>query len=246
MIQINGSWLAAESLLCFRQVEARRVDQSHPGMEWHNRAPAPSPTVSIISDVLLFREGLSASLTRDGRLEVLDLLTSASALSAISRRTPDAVLLDGAMSECLELSRRIRKALPGIRIIGFGISGGAPRLVDCAESGLAAFTDSDGTVEDLVGAVFGALRGELECSPQVSALLCERLAGLSAGATRPAILTRREGEIARLIGEGLSNKEIANDLNIGPSTVKNHVHSILEKLNVRRRSAIVSHLGECT
>jgi DNA-binding CsgD family transcriptional regulator len=58
------------------------------------------------------------------------------------------------------------------------------------------------------------------------------------------MLTRREREIAALIGEGLSNKEIAIDLRIGPSTVKNHIHNILEKLNVRRRAAIVHQLRE--
>jgi two-component system, NarL family, nitrate/nitrite response regulator NarL len=64
------------------------------------------------------------------------------------------------------------------------------------------------------------------------------------GSTKSAILTRREREIAVLIGQGLSNKEIAIDLRIGAATVKNHVHSILEKLDVRRRSAIVHQLSE--
>ena len=77
----------------------------------------------------------------------------------------------------------------------------------------------------------------------VRSTLCERLARLSVGTTKAAPLTRREREIAVLIAEGLSNKEIARDLRIGASTVKNHVHSILEKLNVRRRSAIVHQLG---
>lgn len=203
------------------------------------------PRVTIVSDVLLYREGLAASLLRDGRLAILDLVSSSEALPALSRTMPDVALLDGGMEECLHLARKIRVHLPGLRIVGFGISGGADRFVDCAESGLAAFVDSKGSVGELVTAVFGALRGELSCSPAVSALMCERLASLSVGGHhRPDALTRREREVAVLIGQGLSNKEIANDLHIGPSTVKNHVHSILEKLNVRRRSAIVHQLSE--
>ena len=203
------------------------------------------PSVTIASDVLLYREGLAASLVRDGRLCVLDLVNGTDALPAISKNMPDVVLLDGGMADCLGLARRIRANLPGMRIVGFGISGGADRFVDCAESGIAAFVDSTGSVAELVGAVIGALKGELSCSPEVSALMCERLANLSAGGQhRPDALTMREREVAVLIGQGLSNKEIANDLGIGPSTVKNHVHSILEKLNVRRRSAIVHQLSE--
>jgi DNA-binding NarL/FixJ family response regulator len=200
--------------------------------------------VTIVSDVLLYREGLAASLQREGRLDVLDLIGSMDALPTLSGSRPDAALLDGAMADFLGLARKIRAHLPGLRIIGFGIAGGADRFVDCAESGLAAFVDSKGSVAELVTAVLGALRGELSCSPEVSALMCERLASLSGGLHRPDALTRREREVALLIGQGLSNKEIANDLRIGPSTVKNHVHSILEKLGVRRRSAIARQLSE--
>jgi DNA-binding NarL/FixJ family response regulator len=203
------------------------------------------PGVTIVSDVLLYREGLSASLLRDGRLAIVDLVGSHDALPSISRQRPEAILVDGAMHDCLRLARMIRAHFPGLRIVGFGICGGVDRMVDCAESGLAAFVDSNSTVSELVAAILGALKGELACSPAVSALMCERLANLASARTqRPDDLTRREREIAILISQGLSNKEIANDLSIGPSTVKNHVHSILEKLNVRRRSAIVHQLHE--
>lgn len=77
----------------------------------------------------------------------------------------------------------------------------------------------------------------------MSALLCARVAELATLGQQPETLTRREREIAMLVGEGLSNKEIAKDLSIGPSTVKNHVHNILEKLRVRRRSAIAQQLS---
>jgi len=224
------------------------MGQLHPSISTGEPgAPAilEKPSVTIVSDVLLYREGLAASLQRDGRLAVADLVSSHDALPAISSRRPDAMLLDGGMKDCLRLARMIRAHFPGLRIVGFGICGGIDRMVDCAESGLAAFVDSDSSVGELVVAILGALKGELACSPEVSALMCERLANLAFARTqRPDELTRREREIAILISQGLSNKEIANDLCIGPSTVKNHVHSILEKLNVRRRSAIVHQLHE--
>lgn len=223
------------------------MDRSSPALGSHEpKDPASTrlPTATIVSDVLLYREGLAATLARDGRVKVLDSVARADALPSLSRHRPDAVLLDGSMTDCFQFARMIRAAVPGARIVGFGISGGADRLVDCAESGLAAFVDCEGSVDELVTAMLGALRGELACSPRVSALMCERLALLASGSRRSAALTQREREVALLIGRGLSNKEIANDLHIEPSTVKNHVHSILEKLNVPRRSAIIHQLSQ--
>jgi two-component system nitrate/nitrite response regulator NarL len=201
------------------------------------------PRVVIVSDVLLYRQGLEASLTRDARVEVVGVVATKDAFEAISMQLPDVVLLDGAATECLALARTLRAQLPKIPLVGFGISGGAERLVDCAQCGLVAFVDSSASAADLANAALGALRGELDCSPEVSALLCERLAHYASVGLEPESLTRREREIALLIGEGLSNKEIAKDLKIGPSTVKNHVHNILDKLRVRRRSAVPHQLG---
>ncbi len=203
------------------------------------------PRVTVVSDVVLYREGLAASLERDGRLRPLDLVCADDALPAIAGDRPDVVLLDGGMADYLDLARKIRAHVDDVRLVGFGISGGAGRMVDCAEAGLAAFVDSSGSLDELIASVLSAIDGRLTCSPEVSALMCERLAHLSTGKSRRTEpLTRRERQIAALIGRGLSNKEIANDLRIGVSTVKNHVHSILEKLNVRRRSAIVHQLRE--
>ncbi len=202
----------------------------------------PAATVTIVSDVLLYREGLMASLGGTGVIQVIDSVAGQDALPVIVNGQPDAVLLDGAMPSCLQLARQIRTAAPRSKIVGFAISGGADRMADCAESGIAAFVDCDGNVDDLVRSISNALSGELACSPQLSAALCERLARLSSGFNKSAALTRREHEIAALIGLGCSNKEIANDLKIGPSTVKNHVHNILEKMNVKRRSAVVTRM----
>jgi len=206
---------------------------------------SPAPRVVIASDVLLYREGLAASLARDGRLDVAAAVSGADALAAAAQFAPGAVLVDASAEEGLAVARALHASFPSVRLIGFGISGGGAGVIACAEAGLAAFVDRDGTVDGLVAAVLGALRGELACSPRIAAMMCDRLASL-AGARQEAAepLTRRERDVAALIAEGLSNKEIAIDLRIGPATVKNHVHNILDKLNVRRRAAIVARLRE--
>jgi DNA-binding NarL/FixJ family response regulator len=152
--------------------------------------PGEAPRVVIVSDVLLYREGLAASLAGDGRLHVVGAVGVAEAPGALADLAPDAALLDAAMEGGLELARLLRAYHPSIRLIGFGIVGGAETLLACAESGLSAFVDSNGTVDELIAAVANALNGELRCSPQVTAMICSRLA-LLAGAreTLPAALT---------------------------------------------------------
>jgi two-component system nitrate/nitrite response regulator NarL len=90
-------------------------------------------------------------------------------------------------------------------------------------------------------------RGETLCSPRIAATLFRRVAALAAdrrvGDERTLRrLTRRERQIVDLIADGLSNKEIAHRLQIEFATVKNHVHNILEKLQVTRRADAVAAL----
>jgi DNA-binding NarL/FixJ family response regulator len=206
---------------------------------------AAVPRVLVVSDVLLYREGLAASLGRDGRLEVAAAASCSDSFAAALRLSPCALLVDASTGAGLALARRFHSACPTIRLIGFGISEEGGDVIACAEAGLVAFVDRNGTIEVLVAAVLAALRGEVTCSPRIAAMMCDRLASLAVTRSEIAVpLTRREREVAALIAEGLSNKEIAIDLRIGPATVKNHVHNILEKLNVRRRAAIVSRLRE--
>ena len=220
------------------------VTQNGFGVAAETRA-AQAASVIIVSNVLLYREGLAASLARDGRLQVLAALNASDALVALASYSPDVLLLDASMDRALSLARMLRTTRPMLRIVGFGIAGGAASLVACAESGIAAFVDCNGTVSELVAAVEGAIRGELRCSPRVTAMMCDRLASLAGERIESAEpLTRREREVAALVAEGLSNKEIALDLRIGPATVKNHVHNILDKLGIRRRAAVAGKLRE--
>jgi DNA-binding NarL/FixJ family response regulator len=203
------------------------------------------PRLLIVSDVLLYREGLSAALVREPSVEVAGAVPGAEAARAITGLAPDVVLLDASLAEGLALARDIRLRAPATRVIGFGVSTSEEGVLACAEAGLAGFVGREGTVVDLAAAAHRALRGELSCSARVAALLFDRVASLAqarqADATAAA-LTHRERQISALIEEGLSNKEIALELRIGFATVKNHVHNILEKLNVARRSGIQGRL----
>ena len=120
-------------------------------------------------------------------------------------------------------------------------------ICECAEAGIAGYVARNGSKEDLIAALENAVRGEFLCSPRTAASLFRRLAAhFQTTKQRPpqAALSSREQDIIALIDRGLSNKEIARQLKISLPTVKNHVHNILEKLQVRRRGAAAALLRE--
>ena len=205
--------------------------------------PSPLlPRVYIISQTRLFREGLMAMMIREGRLAVVGHGSASQALAEIGKLTPDLALLDMAGDNCLVVPRQLHAVLPALRIVAVAVAELETNIIACAEAGICGYVAQSGTVEELVAALLRALTGELVCSPRIAARLFDRLATLSAGQSPgPADgpLTRREREIAGLVARGLQNKEIARRLCLGHATVKNHVHNILQKLNIQRRSEIL-------
>jgi two-component system nitrate/nitrite response regulator NarL len=204
--------------------------------------------IIIVSDTRLYCEGLALSLARVDRIVVVGVAdTVASALICIEEKDPHVALLDFAMHDALELPRATTAAQMGVKVVAFSVPDTEEEVCECAEAGIAGYVTRNGSKEDLIAAVENAVRGEVVCSPRVVASLFRRLAAhVQTTRQRPpeARLTDREQDIIALIDRGLSNKEIARQLKIGLATVKNHVHEILEKLQVRRRAAAAALLRE--
>jgi two-component system nitrate/nitrite response regulator NarL len=216
-----------------------------------NRAASDlQPSVIIVSGTRLYREGLALSLALVDRAAVVGVAdTVASALTCIEEKNPDVALLDFAMPDALALSHAIAAARMRVKVVAFSVAETEDEICVCAEAGIAGYVTRNGSKEDLIAAVENAVRGEVLCSPRVAASLFRRLAAhVQTTRQRPpeAALTSREQDIIALIDRGLSNKEIARQLKISLPTVKNHVHSILEKLQVRRRGAAAALLREAT
>jgi two-component system, NarL family, nitrate/nitrite response regulator NarL len=206
----------------------------------NNSSPlAYLPRMIIVSDVTLFRDGIIQGFMDINTLEIVDSVTSVQALSSIGRYNPDGVILDVTRAQSLSLSRQIKDLNSDLCLIGFGV-GDHQEVIACAEAGLSAFVGQNGSIAELNDAALRALRGELICSPKLAARLVRHIAALADYRipSCDAHLTGRENEVAIYVERGLSNKEIALKLGISPATVKNHVHMILEKLNVPRRSRI--------
>jgi two-component system, NarL family, nitrate/nitrite response regulator NarL len=202
-------------------------------------------TILIVSDIRLYRDGLAELLSRREAVRVIGTATRPDeALQLACELNPAVVVVDQALPGSLLLSRTLGQVRPDIRVVALGVPDSEECVLAFAEAGIAGYVSREGSVQDLVDAVERAARGELQCSPQVAGTLIRRLAWRAAvgGTLAPSPLTARESEIVRLIDEGLSNKEIAVRLGIEVATVKNHVHNLLEKLRVHRRSEAAARL----
>jgi DNA-binding NarL/FixJ family response regulator len=202
-------------------------------------------TILIVSEIRLYREGLAELLSKRESIRVVGTVTRAEeALQLACELNPSVVVLDQALPESLLLSRTLRQVRPDIRVVALGVPDSEESVLVFAEAGVAGYVPRHGSVDDLVDAVQRAVRGELQCSPQLAGTLIRRLAWrAAAGGDFPGSpLTARESEIVRLIDQGLSNKEIAVRLGIEVATVKNHVHNLLEKLRVHRRAEAAARL----
>ena len=152
---------------------------------------------------------------------------------------PDIVFLDVNMPDGLRLIHDLHMVVPDAAVVVTAMAETDGEIVACAEAGVAGFVTRDQSLAEALGVLESVARGESPCSPRTAAALLRRVAVLSAQRKPPGPpdgLTPRENQIAGLIARGHSNKEIARELCIEISTVKNHVHHMLEKLGVRGRA----------
>lgn len=198
------------------------------------------PRVLVVADIQLFLEGLRDLLLRQPGIEVVAALSNVdAALAHVTAQPPDFVLIDLATPDSLLLVRTLAAQHPEVAVVMLGLPDRDDELLRCAEAGVAGYVPREASLAELVATIETTVRGELRCSPRAAAVLLRRVASLAA--TAPAVptaasLTDRELEIARFLDQGMSNKDIARQLGIETSTVKNHVHNLLSKLQVHRRA----------
>lgn len=207
------------------------------------------PDLLIVDDCRLYRDGLSAIMEHEYSAEAVRTAhDTLSMLRALDQRCPDVILLNIASIDSRALMRAARVHSPQSRLIVLGVSeDDEGEIVACAEAGVSGYHLRTGSLEDLVQLIASVVAGGSMCSPRVAALLMRRLAALASDGhsdSKVLALTQREIQIVELLELGLSNKEIGARLCIEVATVKNHVHSLLAKLGVRRRSQAVAVLRE--
>ena len=199
--------------------------------------------VFIIAGVKLYGEGLAECLGQDDEITVIGVeYRLGEALKLIEDLKPDAVLFDTTISWTLEGIRNITRQGPNVELLALSVPEDEEVILDLVKVGISSYVTCDASLADLRAEIIGTLRGEASCSPRIARTLFAEMRRMADASDTPEVsagasdrLTRREGEILGCIEQGMSNKEIANELSIGVSTVKNHVHNLLEKLRVNRR-----------
>lgn len=202
--------------------------------------------VGIVHASRLIREGTRDLLTRQPEVRVVG--TFGAAREVMDQPfNDDHVLIydlgtarqDGAAA-LIELHQR----LPRAKILMFNVTDDDQAIIECVHVGASGCILQDATLEDLLAAIRSIARGTPHSSPRVITSLFSYVASLQRGDDRlpPQPLTRREEQILQLVAQGLSNKEIAQKLFLRPQTVKNYVHLVLQKLDVRSRLEIIRQL----
>jgi DNA-binding NarL/FixJ family response regulator len=194
----------------------------------------------IVGDVRLHRDGLACQLAGVAGLDVIGSGSLSEAAQVLSSAPADVVLL-GSLQPDIPAAVEVLRQTPGrLRIVAVGVREIESEVLACAAAGVDGYVRTDAAIGDLVTVIECVMRDELVCSRKVAASLYHSIA--SAGVGGGIGLTSRELQIAELVDQGLSNKEISRRLSIEASTAKNHIQNIMQKLGVHRRGEAVAKL----
>lgn len=191
--------------------------------------------ILIADDHLVVREGLSAILNGQPDMRVVaEACDGVEALAEWRRQRPDLCLIDLRMPRLdgVAVVDQMRREEPDSRIVILTTYDGEEGIYQSVRAGARGYLLKDAAREALLDCVRRVAAGETCLPPELTARLVERISGES--------LTERESDVLRLLGQGLSNREISSRLSIGESTVKTHLKSIFGKLNVLSRTEAIS------
>lgn len=210
-------------------------------------AKRPMIRAALVIDVPFYREGLATLLTQSADVTVVASLAGDDEVAAcIARECPDVVLLDISGAHARAMLAALRALSPPPRIVALALQETPESIAEWAAAGVIGYISRTASLADLLQCLRCAVRGEAYCSPRVMAILLNRLVALEGrpplAPARSGDLTVREREILELVGRGLSNKVIAARLHISHATAKNHVHHILDKLQLRSRAEVAAYL----
>lgn len=194
--------------------------------------------VVVVSHVHFLRDALIETLRCTGDIYALGAFSFESAEIAMTASSPDLVVVESSNPEGATLVSTIRARFPNVAVVVLSMCELDEEFLAWAAIGIAGYLGPDTSASSLVSALRCAAAGSLICTPRLNTLLLKKSADRSGdriGRANIDVLTPREREIAALLAEGMSNKLIARRLSVALPTVKNHVHSILDKWDVRSR-----------
>jgi DNA-binding NarL/FixJ family response regulator len=203
--------------------------------------------VFLLAENRLLRDALSKILTKKNDIRVLAAgPCSPHILQQVAELMPHVLLLDSAafgFSDAQIISSA-RKALPGLKVVMIGMEPNKETFLRAVRAGVAGYVLKDAPAAEVAAAVRSVACDEAVCPPKLCLVLFEAVARQSFQmpqfySRQKFGLTRREQQLLEMISCGLTNKEIACELNLSDQTVKNHIHRILQKVGVSDRLSAV-------
>ena len=205
--------------------------------------------ILLISQKRLLTDALVATLQGvDGQRPCIGF-SHETVEAALVASTPNMVIIDASHPDATALVAAVRARVPTISVIVLAARDADEDFLAWADIGISGYLGLDTSADDLLSATRRVRAGEVACPRRLTALLLNRFAGRSNERTTKtgiSTLTTREGEIAGLLADGLSNKLIARRLACALATVKNHVHSILEKWECQSRGEVAAQYRQRT
>lgn len=195
--------------------------------------------VLIADDHAIVRKGIRALLATEPDVEVVgEACDGAEAVAQVQALRPDVVLMDLVMPglDGIEATRQITAGQSGVRILVLTSFAADDKVFPAIKAGALGYLLKDTGPEDLVRAIRQVSRGEPSLEPVIARKVLYELSHPPAEKPTPDPLTEREMEVLRLIAQGRSNKEIAEELVIAEMTVRSHVSNILSKLHLASRT----------
>ena len=207
--------------------------------------------VLILSSQVMFRTGMELVLNTVENIQVIGSTDFSNGVQfSLDELPPDVVILDiDSTSEAgIEIAQNIKRRLPNIGVIVFTSSPNDDQLIQALKAQAGAYLSKESTSDEIIHAVKLVAHGEypineiIQTQPKVAERILEQFQELSWRSEAEALLsplTPRETEILQYIARGYLNKQIAAEFAISEQTIKNHVTSILRKLNANARTEAV-------
>jgi NarL family two-component system response regulator LiaR len=194
--------------------------------------------VLIVDDHTIVRKGIRALLAEIEGIEVVgEAADGQEAVAQANTLRPDVILMDLAMPKLdgIEATRQIKASRPESRILVMTSFAADDKVFPAIKAGALGYLLKESAPEDLVQAIRQIHRGESSLHPTIARKVLQEITHSSDRPPTPNPLTEREAEVLRLVAQGLSNPDIAKELNISDPTVRSHVSNILSKLHLATR-----------
>ncbi len=208
--------------------------------------PVATLSVAIIDDSRLVRDALTAMLNKLSDMRVVASAVADTAQLVAAK--PQVLLLDVGLrdQDSLRVAAALKLAMPEAHIILMDLVPVNEEIAEYVNAGVSGFVLKDASFDEFVATIRSVAKGEKVLPPRMTESLFAQIAREAGSMGRTEVLedvrmTRREREVIELIGEGLSNKEIAQRLNIATHTVKSHVRNVMEKLALHTRLQIAAY-----